>query len=153
MRTKDEVTESIRGYLSYRLAVRQYENHESVPSAGIANYEPMPGPRGASLLFFEQQGKMADMGRTSFNDLLDYRKYKRIVDALESAFETLTEDELSVVKLKWIHDVTLKQIADRKDCSIDTIKKAHGRGLSKMLVGLRFETVPEIIRFDTVSTF
>jgi len=93
------------------------------------------------------------MGHTSLSDEQDYQRYERIVEALEGAFETLTEDELSVVKLKWIHDVTLKQIAVRKGHSIDTIKKAHGRGLSKMLIGLRFETAPIIIRFDMVSTF
>ena len=153
MRTKDEVTEAIRNYLSYRLAVRQYEKHKPMASAGIAQYDPMPSGHGAPLLFFENQGRMADMGHTSFNDEQDYQKYERIVEALEGAFETLTEDELSVVKLKWIHDVTLKQIAVRKGHSIDTIKKAHGRGLSKMLIGLRFETAPIIIRFDMVSTF
>jgi predicted DNA-binding protein (UPF0251 family) len=152
---KDKITELLRNYPSYKYAVRQYENHRPYPQAGIANYSGMPSGSGAPERFFVNPGKPADMGATSFADLLDYEAYRGIVNELEGALATLTEDEQSVVALKWVHDITLKQIAERKGMSIDTVKRLHKRGLAKLTIAMRFTKVPEIMHIEIAraSTF
>lgn len=150
---KDKITELLRNYPSYKYAVRQYENHRPYPQAGISNYSAMPSGSGAPERFFVNPGKAADMGITTFSDLLDYESYRDIVNELEGALQTLTEDEYGVIILKWVNDITLKQIADRKGHSVDTIKRLHKRGLAKLTIAMRFTKVPEIITIPLVSTF
>lgn len=150
---KDKITELLRNYPSYKYAVRQYENHRPYPQAGIANYSAMPSGSGAPERFFVNPGKPADMGATTFQDQIDYTAYRDIVNELEGAILTLTEDEQSVIMLKWVHDITLKQIADRKGYSVDTIKRQHKRGLAKLTIALRFTKVPEIQTIELASTF
>ncbi|MFF2156069.1 sigma-70 family RNA polymerase sigma factor [Paenibacillus chitinolyticus] len=145
---RDKVTELLKNYQSYRYAIRQYENHRAYPAAGIANYSPLRGGSGMPELFFQRIGKPADMGNTTFKDEVDYQSYRNIVACLEGALETLTEDEQTVVKLKWIHDVTLKQIAERKSLSEPTVKRMHKRGLEKLAISLHFVKVPEIINIS-----
>jgi len=141
---REQITETLKVYLAYKHAVTMYERHRPFPSAGVANYTAMPSGSGAPERFFAIVGKPADMGNTSLQDELDYRRYKTAVTELEGAFDVLTEEELSVVKLKWMHDVTLKQIAERKRYSIDTVKRHHRRGIQKLSDALRFVLLPEI---------
>jgi DNA-directed RNA polymerase specialized sigma24 family protein len=141
---REQITETIKQYLAYKHAVTMYERHRPIPSAGVASYNAMPSGSGAPERFFAIVGKPADMGMTSQADYVDYTRYKTAVTELEGAFGVLTEEELSVIKLKWMHDVTLKQIADRKNCSVDTVKSRHKRAINKLSDALRFAQLPEI---------
>lgn len=153
MNSQEDINGLLQNYRSYKFAVTQYERHKPMASAGTANYDPMPGPRGASLLFFDQQGKMADMGHTSLADLISYEKDKDAAEAVEGALYTLTEDERSVVILKWMDGLTLKQIEMRKPMCKNTIKKHHRRGLAKLYNALRFVEIPPINNLDKVCSF
>jgi hypothetical protein len=153
MNTQEDIKEMLQNYRSYKFGVLQFERHKPMASAGIANYDPMPGPRGASLLFFDQQAKMADMGHTSLADLISYQKDKEAVEVVEGALYTLTEDERSVIILKWMDGITLKQIEQRKPMCLSTIKMHHRRGWAKMYNSLRFVEIPEIHNLDKVCSF
>lgn len=142
--TREQITETIKRYLAYKHAVNMYERYRPMPSAGIANYSAMPNGSGAPERFFALVGKPADMGHTSLQDELDYRKYKIAVTELEGAFGVLTEEEYSVIKLKWMHDMDLGVIAERKKYSVTTIKRQHKRALDKLVDALRFAQFPEI---------
>lgn len=140
----NKVTELLKSYRAYRYAVRQYENHHPLPQAGVANYSGMPGGSGAPELFFDRVGKMADMGHTSFQDVLDYEAYKEIVNAIDSALDTLNDDQKSVIKLKWMDGVTLVDIAVRKSYSERSVKRLHKSALAHLSICLRFMDIPEI---------
>ncbi len=144
---QDKVSEMLKKYPSCKYAVSVYERHKPVPSAGIA----MPSGSGAPERFFAVIGKPADMGNTSYKDYQDYLEYKAFVDELEGAFVTLTDEEQSIIKLKWMQDITLKQIAVRKKFSVETIKRYHKSALSKLSKALRFTKVPDIEEHETAK--
>ena len=148
---REEITETLKCYMAYKHAVNMYERHKAVPSAGIANYTAMPSGSGAPERFFAMVGKAADMGSTSLQDELDYRVYKEAVTELEGAFQVLTEEEYSIIKLKWMQDVQLKDIADRKHCHVETIKSRHKRAINKLGCALRFTRFPHIETQDCVT--
>jgi DNA-directed RNA polymerase specialized sigma subunit, sigma24 homolog len=139
---KDQITEALKNYRSYRYAVNQYERHRPFPQAGVANYTGMSGGEGAPELFFTQNARMADMGRTGFQDRLDYQAYKDFIDEVDGALNTLSDEEQSVIKLKWMEGLTLKTISDRKSYSVETIKRTHTRALNKLAVCFRFMSGP-----------
>ncbi|MNU01888.1 Sigma-70, region 4 [compost metagenome] len=58
--------------------------------------------------------------------------------------ETLTDEEQSVIKLRWMNEMTLDQIANRKNYSKATIKRTHKKALGKLVICLRFLEVPHI---------
>lgn len=140
----NEITELLKKYRAYKFAVRQYEQHKPYPTAGVANYSAMPSGDGAPELFFARVGKMADMGNTSLQDEIDYRAYKSAVMAIDDAMQTLTEDEYSVIRLKWMDDIDLYKIAQRKHMSISTVKRIHKRSINHLQTALRFYKIPEI---------
>jgi len=152
---RDKVTELLTKYPAYKYAVTVYERHKPVPSAGIANYNAMPSGSGAPERFFAIVGKPADMGCTNAKDYHDYLKYKNAVEEIEGAIAILTDEQQSVVKLKWMHDITLKQIADRKKYSVETVKRTHRMALRHLGTALMFTEVPEIEMHEhaKVSTF
>lgn len=135
---KEQITKALKSFPSYKYAVSRYERHRSVPSAGIANYSAMPGGSGAPERFFATVGNPADMGHTSYQDHEDYLEYKTIVEDLEGALEVLTEDEQIVIKMKWMKDITLRQIADQRNISLATVDRQHKRALNKLTDALRF---------------
>lgn len=141
---RDNVTELLKNYRSYRYAVNQYERHQPRASAGIANYDAMPGGSGAQELFFAPNGRMADMGHTSFQDRLDYQTYSEVMKDIEGGLETLTDEEQSVIRLKWMDGMSLRDIADRKKYSVETVKRNHKRALEKLGICYRFIKVPQI---------
>lgn len=146
---RDNVTELLKNYRSYRYAVNQYERHQPRASAGIANYDAMPGGSGAQELFFAPNGRMADMGHTSFQDRMDYQTYSEVVKDIEGGLETLTDEEQSVIKLKWMDKLSLQQIADRKGLSVGTIKSRHKSALASLGVCFRFVKPPQIEEINT----
>lgn len=144
MRSMNKVEELLKRYPSYKHAVNVYERHRPIPAAGIANYSAMPSGSGAPERFFAIVGKPADMGYTSEEDYLDYLRYKSVVLDIEGALETLTEEQYSIIKLKWMQDVTLKQIADRKHWGLTKVKADHKLALSRLNDALRFTKIESI---------
>lgn len=153
MNTQEDIKEMLQNYRSYKFGVQQFERHKPMASAGIASYEQRISGQGAPLLFFDNQGRMADMGHTSFADLINYQKDKEAVEAVEGALYTLTEDERSVIILKWMDGITLKQIEQRKPMCLSTIKMHHRRGWTKVYNALKFVEIPEIHNLDKVCSF
>lgn len=139
-----EITELMRKYRAFRYAVSQYERTHAYPSAGIANYDAMPSGSGAPELFFDRVGKMADMGNTSLADAMDYEAYKSAVEAIDGAMQLLTEEEYSIMRLKWMDDVDLCRIAERKHMSERTVRRMHKRAVNNMSHALRFYKMPDI---------
>jgi RNA polymerase sigma factor (sigma-70 family) len=149
---RENVTELLKNYRNYKYAVNQYERHRPRASAGIANYEAMPSGSGAPELFFAPNSRMGDMGHTSFQDRLDYQAYSEVVRDIEGGLETLTDEEQSIVKLKWMDKLSLQQIADRKGLSVRTIKSTHKAALSSLQVCFRFIKTPEINEMNTMGS-
>jgi len=139
-----KVTQMLKKYPSQKCAVRSYERNRPYPSAGIANYDAMPSGSGAPERFFVNAGRMADMGMTTDKDRADYERYKATCDDIEMALESLTEDEQSVIKLKWFHGVDLKDITKRKPFSYPTVKRLHKSALTKLEDALRFTNDEDI---------
>lgn len=145
----NKVTELLKKYKSYKMAVSTYERHKPKASAGIANYDGMPSGDGASELFFAPNARMADMGHTGFQDRLDYQMYSEVVRDIENGLQALTDEEQSVIKLKWMDKMTLQQIADRKELSIRTIKSRHKSALASLEICFRFVKPPHMEDINT----
>lgn len=148
---REQIIEALKSLPAYKYAISRYERHLNVPSAGIANYSGMPGGSGAPERFFATVGKPADMGAMSFKDYLDYTEYKRVVEDVDGAMELLTDDERIVIKLKWVNDITLRQISDQRNLSIKTVERQHKRALSKLTDALRFTKAAYIERHEKVK--
>lgn len=134
---QDKVTQLLRNYPYYRYAVMMFVTDRPV-MLQATEYSDMPRGGGG---FGPKSPKV--YGDT-FEDVLDYEKYKRAVTYIEGAMETLTDEEQSVIKLRWMDDMTLDQIAYRKGYSTSTIKRTHRRALEKLTICLRFVEVPYI---------
>lgn len=141
---RDKVTELLKNYRSYKYAVSRYERHKPRASAGVANYDAMPSGSGAPELFFASQGRMADMGHTSLQDRMDYSDYSQVVQDIDGGLDTLTDEEQSVIRLKWMDGMNLRDIAARKQYSVETVKRNHKRALEKLGICFRFIRVPQI---------
>lgn len=141
---RENVTELLKNYRNYKYAVNQYERHRPRAGAGIANYEAMPSGSGAPELFFTANGRMADMGHASFQDELDFQAYKAVIRDIDGGLDMLTDEEHSVVRLKWMEGVSLRDIADRKQYSVETVKRNHKRALEKLGICFRFIKVPQV---------
>lgn len=141
---RENVTELLKNYPSYKYAVRQYERHQPRASAGIANYDAMPSGSGAPELFFVANSRMGDMGHTSLNDYMDYQAYKSIVTAIDGALEILSLDEQYVIKKKWLEGVELSKIAENSHYAYITVRRFHKSGIKKLEQCLRFDRAPKI---------
>jgi len=135
---RNKVTELLKNYPYYKYAVRQYEKHQRTPVAAVASYDDMP----RSSSFGSKMPTMSD--GISLQDIADYLAYKHTVDEIEGALDVLTEDERAVIELKWIRNVTLRKIEERRFMGRDYAKKIHRRALEKLAICLRFTDVPEI---------
>lgn len=132
--TRDQITELLKNYRSYKYAVRNYEmNH--LPAASIANYDFMPRSPG-----FESSAPRNNTGIT-FQDELDYRRYKRVVDAIDGAVnEVLSDNERVVIKCKWMNPnrINLNDIAQQKGVHPVTVKRWHRDALKALSIALSF---------------
>jgi RNA polymerase sigma factor (sigma-70 family) len=136
---RDKVTELLKNYRSYQYAIRMYET-TGWAAIGGTGYSELGMPRNSSF------GPRAPVKFTcdSLADRLDYQQYKRAVEAVDGALKTLNDDEESVIRHKWMDDMTLAQIARRKNYSERTVKRMHKMALTKLAICLRFFDVPEI---------
>lgn len=139
-----KVEQLLMRYPAYKHAVTAYENHQPMPAAAIANYSSMPSGSGAPELFFACVGKPADMGFTSFEDYTDYLRYKRVTVEIEGALGTLPERAQTIVRLKWMHSLTFRQISQRKNCSEKTVRVCHRIAMDRLHDALRFTKLEEI---------
>ncbi|MFK4167236.1 sigma-70 family RNA polymerase sigma factor [Paenibacillus lautus] len=133
---QDKITELLKNYPYYRYAVRMYETDRPV-ALRATEYSDMP--RGGG--FGTRAPKLFGLAD---EDELDYDRYKKAVVHIEGALETLTDEEQSVIKLRWMDELSLDQIADRKSYSRSTIKRTHKRALAKLTICLRFVDIPYI---------
>ena len=136
---QDGVAELLKRYKSYKFAVRNYEN---AGWAAIGNNVDRDGFGGGGF-----GSRAPKKYGTSFNDHMDYQEYKRIVNTIEMALDTLTDDEREVIRLKWFEDITLKTISYRKGegYSLPTVNRIHRKALDKIAICFRFEdSIPEI---------
>lgn len=137
MTNRDKVTELLKNYPFYKFAIRNFETTGWVAISGTGYSERIQtsgyGPR-APVKF----------SCDSVQDVMDYNEYKNAVDMVDRAMEELTEEEQYVIKLKWMQDMTLEQIARRRFCHKDTIKRIHRRAIGKLAICFRFVDVPEI---------
>ncbi|MUT66024.1 sigma factor-like helix-turn-helix DNA-binding protein [Paenibacillus sp. NEAU-GSW1] len=141
---RENVTELLKNYRSYKYAINRYDRHKPGAAAGVASYDAMPSGSGASEYFFDLNARMADMGTTNNADYKDYLEYKRVVQDIEGGLDELTDEEQSVVRLKWMEDMSLRDIAKRKQYSVETVKRNHKRALEKLGICYRFIKVPQI---------
>lgn len=146
---RENVTELLKNYRNYKYAVNQYERHRPRAGAGIANYDAMPSGSGAAELFFAPNSRMADMGHTSFQDELDFQAYKAVIRDIDGGLDMLTDEEHSVVRLKWMEGLSLRDIADRKQYSVETVKRNHKRALEKLGICYRFIKAPQVSDIHT----
>lgn len=139
MNDREKVIEMLKNYRSYRYAVAN----------GIAPYEGDTCFGGS-----EYGSRMPSLYRgNTVQTEQDYRSYKRVVQAIDGAVEeVLDNDEQDVIRYKYLerNNLTLEQIADRNKISIRTIKRAHKRALTKLVMSLRFIDPPEIINLDEI---
>ena len=83
-------------------------------------------------------------GLWTWEDTSEYNQFKYAVRRVDDALDLLSDDERSVVTLKWMDDLTLDQIGTRKRYSREWVKKVHRRALGKLSICLRFDEVPSI---------
>lgn len=134
---RNKITEILKNYRMYKFAVRNFETTGWVAIAGT-QWSDMP--RSGSF------GSRAPVKFSvdSMQDVVDYNAYKQAIDIIDAAIEHLTDEEQSVIRLKWMDGMTLADIATRKAYSRDTIRRTHRKALSKLSVCLRFMEAPEI---------
>lgn len=89
------------------------------------------------------------MGHTSFQDELDFQAYKAVIRDIDGGLDMLTDEEHSVVRLKWMEGLSLRDIADRKQYSVETVKRNHKRALEKLGICYRFIKAPQISDTNT----
>lgn len=133
---QDKITELLKNYPYYRYAVRMYETDRPV-ALRATEYSDMP--RGGGF-----GARAPKLFGPAYQDELDYAEYKKAVMYIEGALETLTDEEQSVIKLRWMDELSLDQIAKRKSYSKSTIKRTHRRAWCKLTICLRFMDVPHI---------
>ena len=147
----EQITQLLKDYRSYRYAVMQYERHQTIPQAGVANYSGMPGGSGAPELFFANVGRMADYGSASFQDQLDYNAYRSVINAIDGAvMDVLTDGERTVVMRKYLdrEPKTLTQIAQSIEKDERTVRRYHKEACRKLRNALALFRVPAIINLD-----
>ncbi|RAV22214.1 sigma factor-like helix-turn-helix DNA-binding protein [Paenibacillus contaminans] len=148
---RDKVTELLRNYRYYKMAIRDYETPEMKPNytfgperfftaapCRTTSYSDMPmgtgsGSRAPTLT-----------GDWTLEDHIEYEKYRYAAKRVEMALELLSDEERSVISLKWMDGLTLDQIGKRKKYSREWVKKMHRRALEKLTICLRFDEVPSI---------
>jgi DNA-binding CsgD family transcriptional regulator len=133
----------LKNYRSYRYAV----------SNGIAPYEE--GEIGIGCGGYGP--RMPRLGRgTTYPSELDYRAYKRVVQAIDGAVaDVLDDSERDVIELKYMNrnTITLEKIAERKGLSEKTVRTIHKRALKKLTLALKFIEEPEIENLDGKVSF
>lgn len=134
---RNKVTELLKLYPSYKYAVKSFETTGWVAISGTG-YSDMP--RNGSF------GTRAPVKFTadSYLDCMDYREYKRVVEAIEGALETLHENERRVIELKWLKGHTLSDIDSMIHVGIGYSKQIHRKALAKLSICLTFVELPHI---------
>lgn len=148
---RDKITELLKNYRLYKLAIRDYERPEPQGSHNriteryfeaspcrIVAYSDMPMGTGSG----SRPPKIT--GLWAWEDNVEYHAFKYAVRRVEDALDLLSDDERSVVTLKWMDDLTLDEVGRRKNYSREWVKKVHRRALSKLCICLRFDEAPKM---------
>jgi hypothetical protein len=138
----EHVMKLLKNYRSYRFAVNN----------GIAPYveEDRVGmPRNGGYGSFEPT-----LFRGSI-DLVtkDYRKYKRVVELIQSAVDdVLDDDSQRVIRFRYMdrNALTFEEISDRLNSSRARVYRLHDKAIFHLSVALRFVDAPAIHNLDAV---
>lgn len=150
---KERIQQELKYYRSYKVAiettfmvmatetlsdVRGSKRYETASACRVTSYDDdiAKGAGGGS-----RAPRLS--GGISFDEVLEIQAFEEIVNMLDLALDALTEIEREVITLKWMDDITLKQIADQKGLSPRTANTIHRRALDKMHKSLRFYYPPE----------
>lgn len=145
---RDKVTKLLKNYRYYRMAVKGYERNTtdelitnkyfSAARCRTTLYSDMPMGMGG--------GSSAPRltGGWSLDDESEYREYKYIVERIDDALNLLSDEEKSVLVLKWMDGMTLDQIATRKGFSEAWAKKVHRKSINDLALCFRFDFVPDV---------
>lgn len=134
----EKVTRMLKNYRSYRYAV----------SNGIAPYEE--GELGIGCGGYGSRIPRLSRG-TTYPSEMDYRAYKRVVQAIDGAVaDVLNDDMQMVIRYKYMERNTLNlmQIAEKIHCHERRVKYLHKKALNKLEHALVFVDEPEIINLD-----
>lgn len=150
---RNKATELLGNYRYYKFAIRDYENpyinaeslasiteqkYEYAAPARVTLFSDMPIGRGSG-------SRMPTLtGEWGINDHIQYNAVKYAVQRVDCALDLLSDEERSVITLKWVDELTLQQIADRKRYSRDWAKKIHRKALGKLAKMLMFDYVPQV---------
>jgi hypothetical protein len=158
---RDQITHELKYYRSYKAAIESTQEimttenasdrwgsakYESAAACRVTIYSDMPSGTGSGSRAPKLTGNM------SFEDAIEYSRFQSIVMYLEMGMSVLTELELDIITFKWMDDLNLNQIAERKGFSYRTAKTIHGRALDKMYNSLRFVVyLPKVQLPDRVT--
>lgn len=150
MDNRNKVVELLKNYRYYKQAIRGYwrrssdemitDRYMSAAPCRTAIYSDTPIGRGSGSRIPTLTGSW------SLLDEIEYKEYTYIVDRIDQALDTLTDDERSVVTQKWVNGLTLKEIGERKNYSEAWAKKIHRRAIQNMEICLRFDHAPRVDR-------
>lgn len=139
---RDKITELLKNYRSYKYAVSNgiapFVEDDTAGMPMTLDYGSRP-PRG-----------LAGRGSTQ-GSLMDYRQYKRVVQAIDGAVsDVLGDEEQKVIRYKYMerNTLTLAQIADSYNMSERRALYLHKKALKALTLALVFVEVPEIVNLD-----
>jgi|SRR5690242_11075651 len=137
---KDEIVEELKNYRSYKHAVAQYnradeynpDRYMTASPCRVTLYSDMPMGTGSG----SRQPLLT--GGWTFEDVLEYNWFTYITEQIESAMETLSEDERRVIQLKWMDGVALVNISKRIYFSERKVSYLHTSALNKLHICMKF---------------
>lgn len=130
---RDEVMKTLKNYRSYRYAVK--------------NCRSEPLGFGARITPFLKSDKVLTMNQW------DYERYSVIISKIDGAIsEVLSDDEHQVIKYKYLerNKMTLYEIGDKCNMSIDRVKYLHRTAINELTRALMFVEAPDIINLDPI---
>ncbi|MNW51826.1 Sigma-70, region 4 [compost metagenome] len=149
---RERITYELKYYRSYKAAVEGTMRRKNMNSINeiFENKYMTAAPCRVTLFSDMPMGRGSGSrpptltGGMTFDDLLELERYQEMIEMIDIALASLTEAEFEVITLKWMDDLTLNQISDRKGISPRTAKTIHSRALDKLYTSLRFYHPPKI---------
>ena len=147
----ERIQHELKYYRSYKVAIEttkrniqaetngnswERNRYEDASPCRVTVYDDMPLGGGSGSREPVLSGGM------SFEDIMEFERYKEIVSIIDMALNTMAEIERDIITMKWMDELTLAQIAERKGFSYGTAKTIHGRAVEKMKKSLRFYYIP-----------
>lgn len=135
MNERDEVTELLKNYRSYRFAARNWETHDGHDWGSV---RVSASSRGDIFVGINEW---------------DYRRYSRIVTLIDGAVNDVLDDEMqNIIRYKYLerNTMTLAQISDKFHYGERRAQYLHKKALKSLSLALCFLETPEINNLDNV---